>query len=90
VNEIGEHVACMMDRRGAYGFLVGKPKVKVPLEKQGTDGQDMDLQEIGCSVCVCVCVDWTNLAQDRERWLAVVKVHMNFQVPQNARSFMIS
>jgi hypothetical protein len=35
-------------------------------------------------------MDWTNVAQDRERWLSVVKMAMNFQVPQNAGSFMIS
>jgi hypothetical protein len=36
----------------------------------------MDLREIGGSV-----MDWFNLAQDRDKWLALVKTVMNFWVP---------
>jgi len=36
----------------------------------------MDLQEVGCE-----SVDWTELAQDRERWQALVTVVMNIRVP---------
>jgi hypothetical protein len=36
----------------------------------------MDLREEGCGV-----VDWIELAQDRDRWLALVSAVMNLQVP---------
>jgi len=36
----------------------------------------MDLQELGCGG-----MDWIQLAQDRDRWLALVTVVMNLPVP---------
>jgi hypothetical protein len=36
----------------------------------------MDLQEVRWGV-----MDWITLAEDRDRWQAVVKVVINFQVP---------
>jgi hypothetical protein len=35
-------------------------------------------------------VDWIGLAQDRDKWSALVNVVMNLQVPQNARKFLNS
>jgi hypothetical protein len=33
-------------------------------------------------------MDWIELAQDRDRGLALVNAVMNLQVPQNARNFL--
>jgi len=45
----------------------------------------MDFQVVGCEV-----MDWIELAQDRDRWRALVNVVMKIRVPQNAGNFLIS
>ena len=61
-------------------FLVGKPGVKRPLgrhRRRWEDNIKMDLQEVGGN-----CGDWMELAQDRDRWRALVNTVMNLRVPK--------
>jgi hypothetical protein len=72
------HVARMVEGRKVYRVLVGKPEGKRPLERprrRWENGIKMDLREIGwCGV------EWIHLAQDRDRWRAVVNAVMNLRV----------
>ena len=71
------HVTRMGERRGVYRVLVGKPEGKRPLGRQRRRWQDnikMDLQEVGCEG-----MDWIELAQDRDRWRALVNAVMNLR-----------
>jgi len=68
----------MGDRRGVFGVLVGKTEGKRPLGRprhRWEDNIKMDLQEVGCGV-----MDWIELAQDRDRWRALVNVVMNLRL----------
>jgi hypothetical protein len=56
-----------------YRVLMGKERDH--LEDQGVDGIRMDLREIGWG-----SVDWIQLAQDRDRWRAIVNTVMNLRV----------
>ena len=69
----------MGERRGVYRVLVGKPDGKRTLgrpRRRWEDNIKMGFQEVGCGG-----KDWIELAQDRDRWPALVKVVMNLRVP---------
>jgi hypothetical protein len=72
------HVARMGERRGVYRVLVGKPEGNRPLGRprfRWEDNIKMDLQGVGCGG-----VDWIELAEDRDRWRALVNAVMNLRV----------
>ena len=74
------HVACMGEGRGVQRVLVGKPEGKRPLgipRHSWDDNIKMDLQEVGGG-----CGDWMELAQDRDRWRALVSTLRNLRVPK--------
>ena len=74
------HVARIGEGRFVHRVLVGKPEGKRPLGRPRRRWEyniKMDLQEVGGS-----CGDWMELAQDRDRWRALVSTVMNFQVPK--------
>jgi len=71
-------LACMAEGGGVHRVLVGKPEGKRPLGRPRLRWEDdikMDLWEVGGGG------DWMELAQDRDRWRALVNTVMNFQVP---------
>jgi hypothetical protein len=70
----------MGEGRNVYRVLVGKPEGKTPLERlkcRWKDGIRMDLREIGLGGGG---VEWIELAQDRDRWRAVVNAVMKQRV----------
>jgi hypothetical protein len=72
------HVARMGEERGAYRILVGTPEGRRPLgrpRRRCEDNIEMDLQEVGWEG-----VDWIDMAQDRDRWRALVNAVMNLRV----------
>ena len=72
------YVARMGEGRGVHRVLVRKPEGKRPLGRprlRWEDNIQMDLQEVGRGG------DWMELAQDRDRWRALVNTVMNFRVP---------
>jgi hypothetical protein len=72
------HVARIGEKRNAYRILVGNPEGKRPLgrpKRRGVDNIKMDLRETGWDG-----IDWIDLAQDRDQWMALVRAVMNLRV----------
>jgi hypothetical protein len=69
----------MGEVRGAYNILVARPEGRRPLGRPRRlfeNNIKMDLGEIGFGD-----VNWIDLAQDRDRWRALVNTVMNLRVP---------
>jgi hypothetical protein len=59
--------------------LVGKPKGKRPLRRPRRRWEDnikMELRETGCGG-----MDWIDLAQDRDKWRALVNTELDLRLP---------
>jgi hypothetical protein len=72
------HVARIGEKRNAYKLLVGKPEGKRPLgrpRRRCVDNIWMDLGDMEWGD-----VDWIGLAQDRNRWRALVNSVLNLWV----------
>jgi hypothetical protein len=75
------HVERMGEGTVAYWVLVGRSEGRRPLgrpRRRWEDNVNMDLQEVGWGGGG---MDWIDMAQDRDRWRAVVSAVMNLQVP---------
>ena len=69
----------MRERRGVYKVLMEKPEGKRALgrrKRRWKDNINIELQEVGFG-----CMDWIELAQDRDRRRALVNAVMNLRVP---------
>ena len=83
-----EHVARMVEKRGVYRVLLGKPEGRRPTERprrRWVDNIRMTLQEVGCGY-----MDWIGLIKDRDSWRTLVSAVMNLRVPWNAGNFLTS
>jgi transcription termination factor 2 len=72
------HVARMGEGRGVHRVLVGEPEGNRPLgrpRRRWKDDIKLDLQEVGGDG------EWMELAQDRDRWSALVNTVMNIRFP---------
>ena len=72
-------VARMGERRGEYRVLVRKREEKRPLgrpKRRWDENITVDFQEVRCEG-----MDWIELAEDRDRWRALVTAVMNLWIP---------
>jgi hypothetical protein len=67
------------EKRNAYRMLVKKPEGKRPLSRprrRWVDNIKLDLREIRRG-----CMNWIDLAQDRDQWRVLVNTVMSLRVP---------
>jgi hypothetical protein len=72
------HVARRGEKRGAYRVWVGRPEGRRPLGRPRLRLEDnikMDPQEVRWGM------DWIELAENTDRWRALVSAVMNLRVP---------
>jgi hypothetical protein len=82
------HVARMGEKRNAHSLLMGKPEGKRLLgrpRRRWVDNIRMDLAEIGWG-----SVDWICLAQDRDKWRAIVNAVINCQFHKMQRNCYVA
>jgi hypothetical protein len=72
------HVAPLGGDKNVYRVLVGKPEGKNHLKDQGVDGRMGSKWTL--RTLVGGGVEWIHLAQDRDRWRAVVNAVLNLRV----------
>ena len=73
------HVSRMGEMRGAHKVLVEKPEGRRQLGRssfRGDSDMKMELQEAGW-----IGMDWSAMAEDRDRWRALVNTVMNLRAP---------
>jgi hypothetical protein len=73
------HVTLMIESRGVYRVVEGKPEGKNPLgrtRRRWKDSIKMDLEDVGCGG-----MDWIELTQNRDRWRVLVNAVMKLRVP---------
>jgi hypothetical protein len=76
---MGVECSTNVEKRNAFRISVGKPEKKRPLgrlRRTWVDNIKIDLREIGWD-----CMNWIELAQDRDQWRALVNTVMNLRVP---------
>jgi len=84
-NEIGRACSTYGESNGVYrGKPEGKSQFGRP-RRRWEDDINMDFREVGCGG-----MDWIDLAQDSDRWRALVNAVMNIWVAQNAGNFLTS
>ena len=74
------------EKRGVYRVLMGRPEGKRLFGRPRCIWEDnikMGLQEVGCGV-----MDWVDLAQNRDRWRALVTAVTNLQFPLKCGEFL--
>jgi hypothetical protein len=79
VDEMGKACSTNGVKRNACGILVGKPEGSRLLgrrKRRCVDNIKMGLREIGWGG-----MDWTDLAEDKDKWRALVSTVMKLRVP---------